>query len=153
MSVSRRGLPVLLAAVLAAPLAGCADQTESYCEALAGEKGTLAELAAAGAERGDVLDATLEVLGDLRAEAPGDVADEWSTLVFAYEGLAEAFEAAGTGPDEFRPGSVPPGVTPQQAERIEGAAAELRSLRVVRAADGLEQHARDVCKVDLGLGG
>jgi hypothetical protein len=135
--------------VLVASLAGCATDTERYCDTLAEKKQTLTDLAVA--RDGDVLGQTLDVLRDLRDEAPSDIEDEWSTLVFAYETLADAFDAAGTSPGDYDPASPPEGVTEQQVQRIEGAAAELRSGRVMQAADGLEQHARDVCKVDLGL--
>ena len=148
MRVLRRTLRVALSAVLVMPLAGCASDTETYCATLAEKKQTLTELAESG--DGDVIEETLVVLRDLRDGAPSDIEDEWSTLVFAYEALGDAFEAAGTSPAEYDPVSPPAGVTEEQAKRIEGAAAELRSARVMQAADGLEQHARDVCKVDLG---
>jgi hypothetical protein len=150
MTVVRRTLAVALSAVLVVSLAGCASDTERYCDTLSEKKQTLTDLAAS--EDGDVLEQTLDVLRDLRDEAPSDIEDEWSTLVFAYETLGDAFEDAGTSPGEYDPASPPADVTEEQAKRIEGAAAELRSARVMQAADGLEQHARDVCKVDLGLG-
>jgi hypothetical protein len=138
--------------VLVAATTSCASETESYCAELEEQKQTLTDLATGSTDpSGNVLEETLEVFRTLREAAPGDIEDEWSTLVFAYEGLAEAFGAAGTTPGEFDPGSPPEDVSDAEAERIEGAAAELRSQRVVKAADGLQQHARDVCKVDLGL--
>ena len=151
MTRTRRRAALATAAALLVPLTGCATETEEYCETLVDEKERLTELAT-GEPDDDVLAATLDTFRDLRQEAPGDLADEWSTLVFAYESLVEAFEAAGVAPGEYDAGSPPPDVTPAQARRIEGAAAELRTPRVMRAAEGVEQHARDVCKVDLGLG-
>jgi hypothetical protein len=151
MTAPRRRAALASAAAMLMALTGCATETEEYCETLAEEKQTLTELAN-GEPRDDVLSATLETFRGLRDEAPGDLSDEWSTLAFAYESLAEAFEAAGVGPGEYDAGSPPPDVTPAQVRRIEGAAAELRTPRVMRAAEGVEQHARDVCKVDLGLG-
>jgi len=148
----RRARTALLGLVLVASLTACASETESYCAELEEQKQTLTDLATGSTDpSGNVLGETLEVFQTLREAAPGDIEDEWSTLVFAYEGLADAFEAAGTTPGEFDPGSPPEGVSDAEAERIERAAAELRSQRVVEAADGLQQHARDVCKVDLGL--
>jgi len=148
----RRARTALLGLVLVASSTACASETESYCAELEEQKQTLTDLATGSTDPAStVLAETLEVFQTLREAAPGDIEDEWSTLVFAYEGLAEAFEAAGTNPGEFDPASPPEGVSDAEAERIEGAAAELRSQRVVRAADGLQQHARDVCKVDLGL--
>ena len=137
MRAVRRALPVALCAVLVLPLAGCASDTESYCATLGERKQKLIELAEAGDR--DVLQETLVVLRDLRDGAPSDIEDEWSTLVFAYETLGDAFEAAGTSPEEYDLASPPAGVTEEQAKRIEGAAAELRSARVMQAADGLER--------------
>jgi hypothetical protein len=133
-------------------LAGCASETERYCAELEDQKGTLADLAIrAGEPDTAVLTETLDVWRELRAAAPGDVADEWSTLVFALEGLVEAFEAAGTAPGEYDPASPPPGVSEAESKRLEDAAAKLASPRVASAGTDLQQHARDVCKVDLGL--
>jgi hypothetical protein len=133
-------------------LAGCASETERYCAELEDQKETLADLAVrAGEPDTEVLTETLDVWRELRAEAPGDVVDEWSTLVFALEGLVEAFESAGTNPGEYDPASPPPQVSEAEAERLEDAAAKLASPRVASAGTDLQQHARDVCKVDLGL--
>ena len=144
--IPRLGAAVGLLAVLAT---GCASETETYCGDLAERRDELTELAAS--PDADALQETRDVLGELRDSAPADIEDEWSTLVFAYESLAEAFDDADVAPGEYDPASPPAEVTDEQARRIEGAAAELRTPRVVQAADGLEQHARDVCKVDLGL--
>jgi hypothetical protein len=43
-------------------------------------------------------------------------------------------------------------VSDAEAKGLQDAAAELASERVTAAGEGVEQHARDVCKVDLGLG-
>jgi hypothetical protein len=151
MSRARTGL-VAAGLLLLALLTGCASETERYCAELEDQKETLADLAIrAGEPDTEVLAETLDVWRELRAEAPGDVADEWSTLVFALEGLVEAFETAGTSPGEYDPASPPPGVSEAEAERLEDAAAKLASPRVASAGTDLQQHARDVCKVDLGL--
>lgn len=148
----RRAGPVLLGLVLVTGLTGCASETEGYCDELESQRQTLADLAVRAGEPGsDVLGETLEVWKELRDEAPGDIADEWSTLVFALEGLDEAFEQAGTTPSEYDPANPPEGVTEAEAAKLEAAAAELASERVASAGRGLEQHSRDVCKVSLGL--
>jgi hypothetical protein len=151
MSRARTGR-VASVLLLVGVLTGCASETERYCAELEDQKGTLADLAIrAGEPDTDVLAETLDVWRELRAEAPGDVSDEWSTLVFALEGLVDAFEAAGTTPGEYEPASPPAGVTEAEAQRLEDAAAKLASPRVAKAGTDLQQHARDVCKVDLGL--
>jgi len=141
-------------ALLGSVLVACADQTESYCDELAAERETLSDLAQRSDEPGtEVLEDTVEVWRDLQDEAPDDIADEWATLVFGLEGLVEAFDEAGTTPGAFDPASPPPGVTDGEAERLRDAAAELASPRVTAAGEAVEQHARDVCEVDLGLTG
>lgn len=153
MSVVRRSAPAALGTLLVLSLAGCASDTERYCDALEEQKQELADLAARSADPDtDVLAETLSVWQDLRDAAPDDIADEWQTVVFALEGLVDAFDDAGTTPSEYNPDEPPPGVSEEDAARLEDAAAELASRRVTAAGDGLEQHAKDVCKVDLGLG-
>ena len=153
MRAVRRAAAALSGVLLVSSLAGCASQTETYCSELEDQKQTLADLAVrAGRPGEDVLTPTLEVWKDLRDEAPDDIADEWSTLVYALEGLVEAFDAAGTTPGEYNPASPPKDVTEAESQRLQDAAAELASERVSAAGEAVEQHARDVCKVDLGLG-
>lgn len=138
--------------VLLTALSGCASQTERYCGELEDQKDALTDLAVrADRPQSEVLGETLDIWRGLREEAPGDLADEWTTLVFALEGLVEAFEEAGTTPEEFDPRNLPPGVSAEDARTLEAAASELASQRVTEAGDGVEQHARDVCGVDLGL--
>lgn len=151
MTRARRALPLVLGVALVATLSGCASDTERYCDSLADSRETLAGLAS-GPGDAAAMDQALQVFRDLRDDAPGDLEDEWSTLVFAYETLTEAFRDADVDPGEYDPAAPPPSLSDEQVRRIEGAAAELRTPRVMDAADGVEQHARDVCKVDLGLG-
>jgi hypothetical protein len=140
-----------LAAVLAG-LTGCGDDTKPYCDELRTQQQRLVDLAGeAGRPGADIYDDSLEIFGTLREAAPDDVRDEWDTLYFAWEGLVEGFDRAGTTPQEFDPENPPPGVSDAEVQALEDAAAELRSRRVVDAGDGIEQHAKDVCGVDLGL--
>jgi hypothetical protein len=135
-------------------LGACAGETERYCTELEERQQVLSELAGeAGRPDSDVLASTLETWRALREEAPGDVRDEWTTLVFALEGLAEALAEAGVDAGAFDPRDPPPGMSDEEAERLRDAAAELVTPRVTQAAEGLEQHALDVCGVDLGLSG
>jgi hypothetical protein len=137
--------------VLVAPT-GCAGQTETYCDTLRDQRSALTGLAEGSADPGaEMLEDGLAVFRDLRAEAPADIRDEWDTFYFAWEGLADAFEAAGTTPQEYRAGGDSPGVNEAEADAIADAAAELGSARVVDAGAGIQLHAQDVCDVDLGL--
>ncbi len=151
--VPGRATAALAAAVLAtAVLTSCANQTERYCATLTEKKQALAELAAAQEPGSTAFEDTLDVLADLRAEAPDDLADEWATLVNSYETLADALDAADVEATDYDPADPPKGMTAEEVGRVRDAAAELASPRVVAAADGIEQHARDVCRTDLGLG-
>ena len=148
----RAALGGLAGLLLVLPVAGCAGDTESYCAGLEEQEQTLTDLASRADQPGtDVFTESLDVFEALRDAAPGDVVDEWDTLVFAWQGLADAFEAAGTMPTEFDPADPPPDLDQAEVDRLVDAAAELRSPRVVSAGDGIEQHAKDVCGVDLGL--
>lgn len=135
-----------------ASASGCADQTEKYCSTLKDDKQALTDLAKNADKPGsDLFGESLAVFEELRDDAPDDIIDEWDTFVFAWQGLADAFEEAGVDPRDYQPANRPPSVSDAEAKSIEGASLELASPRVVDAGDGIEQHARDVCKVDLGL--
>lgn len=137
--------------VLATVLPGCSDPVDAYCEALAEEQRTLTGLAERAGEPGvDVLTPSLTSLGRLRDVAPDDLRDEWETVVQAWAALADAVETAGVDPGEYRPGTLPEGLTRQQRRHLAAVAAKLASPRVEGAALGIEDHALEVCDVDFG---
>ena len=135
------------------PLAACAgdDAEADYC-AVAEEQGAvLRELGSQSASPGtDVLTPSVEAVRELRAAAPPELVDDWVTVLNAYEGLADAVAAAGVPPAAYRQGEVPPEVRGEARRAIEGAATNLGSLPVLEAAGAVEDHAREVCDVDLG---
>ncbi len=140
-----------LVAVLLVPLlaAGCASQQEQYCSALEEEQQTLAELGEGGFDESGTVARTTDVFQRLAEEAPEDLRDEWDTLTGAWQGLERALEAAGAEESMFENGERPEGMSAEDYDRISQAAVQLRSTRVVEAASGVEQHAQDVCGVDL----
>jgi hypothetical protein len=152
----RRVVPLLAGALLAAGLTGCSDGTGSYCSALGADQKLLAGLSRQSAQPGEAgsraLRGSLRVLGGLRDKAPDDIADDWRTLVDALQGLADAVDATGAAPGDFAGGTRPRGVTEGQYQSVVQAATELQSTRVQQAGTSIEQHALDVCKVDLGAG-
>ena len=141
--------------LLAAPLTGCgADDGAGgdYCTTLKDEKATLARLADQAGEPGkDVLTPTLESLGRLREASPSSLRDEWDTVYYAWDALVDAVRRAGVDPGDYRPGRTPEGVDAADARRLGQVAAELTSGRVVDASRGLEDHARQVCDVELSV--
>lgn len=135
------------AVVLLLALVGCSSQEERYCDALEDEESALAEAAESGS--GDVLTPTLASFQRLREAAPEELADEWDTVVRAWESLAEAAEAAGVDPSTYDPEAPPDGVSRDEARRLTDVAEALQSARVVQAAKGIEDHARQACDVDF----
>ena len=53
---------------------------------------------------------------------------------------------------DFKGGKPPAGLSPADKQAIADAAYRISSDDVVASASGIEQQARDVCKVNLGLG-
>ena len=133
-------------------LSGCrGDDVEGYCADLSEKRQAIAALSRDGSGARLVTEG-LEIFEPLRDRAPGDVRDEWDTLVFALRGLADAIADAGTTPGELARSGQPDGVTDDELALVRDAAVELASDRVQNAGTGIEQHAQDVCGVDLGLG-
>lgn len=131
---------VALVVALVAALGGCGGEgAEAYCATLEDQAGELAAVlgpessGGAGEDVGATVERGLEVFRTLEEDAPDDLADEWGVLVGAWAGLAEALETSGP-----------------ESEEVREAADRLREIEVVQAAAGIEQHARDVCKTELG---
>ncbi len=147
--------------VVAAVLAGLAttscggDPDDGYCDTLREEAqvlGDLAERADTGdGEDSDVVGPTLESLRRLADEAPAELEDEYATLVYAWEGLDEAVEETGLQPAQLEPGRVPDGVDRRAVRRLRQTARAMLSARVTDAAAGIEDHASQVCDVELDV--
>jgi hypothetical protein len=137
-------------------LAGCGGgtDTERYCSALGDRQDRLADLTVQVAT-GDptAYDDLLAVWQHLHSEAPGDLEDEWTTLVFSLETFLEAVERTGVPLSAYDPDDPPEGASGREVGAVRDAAAELASPRVRGAAEEVEQHARDVCEADLSLTG
>lgn len=134
-------------------VAGCSSQQEEYCSALEDQTQTLAELGEGGFEESGTVARTTDVFQRLADEAPDDLRDEWDTLSGAWQGLERALAAADADESMFEAGERPEGMSAEDYDRISQAAVQLRSTRVVEAASGVEQHAQDVCGVDLTRSG
>lgn len=153
----RAGARTACAVLLLTPgLGACTSSTQSYCSTLKDDQQQLKRLAAQSAQPGPrgarALTGTVALLGQLRDKAPSDVAGDWDTLVRALHGLADAIGSTGASPGDFGPGKKPTGVTAGQLQAVHQAAAELQAMPVQQAGASIEQHAQDVCKVDLGSG-
>ena len=138
---------VLMAAVLVFSASGCGNSTEDgYCVALKHDQTIFADDGT-----GLALISNLPKLEQLAARAPDDLTDEWQTFTTALEALRDAVRAAGLEPSDFTDGKPPAGTSAAARTQIAQAADELSDDDVVTAATGIEQHAKDVCKLQLGL--
>jgi hypothetical protein len=122
--VTRRLVPLLAASLVAGTAVACQSQ-----------HGVIAD--------------GIEVFEQLREDAPDDLRDEWDTFLRAWRGLDTALDRADASESVFRRGEQPSGVSDEEYAAIQDAAAQLVDARVLEAANGIEQQARDVCKVDL----
>ena len=148
MRASGAAVVALLAAAL---LTGCGqDAEEAYCETLREEREVLNSLAERAQEPGaDTVTPTLESLRRLREDAPEELGDEYSTVVYAVEGLVDAVDAAGIDMAEYDRRQTLQQLDPAAARRLRQSAAALRAPRVTEATAGIEDHALQVCDVDF----
>ena len=148
MSVRRTAATVLVA-VLVALTAGCGDPEQAYCGALSADQKMFAEMQDDTSGLG--LLRHRPELHDLAGKAPDDLADEWQVFLGAIDAFAATLHDAGVKPEDFVDGQPPAGLSQDTRTRIAQAANELSSGDVVTAANGIEQQAKDVCKLQLGL--
>jgi hypothetical protein len=151
--VRRAAAAVLAAVLVTAGLTSCSSSTESYCSLLKQDRRELEKDSAGAAKPGsDTLGDTVTLLAGLQDKAPDDISGEWDTLVSALQNLEDAVKATGAKYGDLAAGKKPAGVTDGQLRAVQEAAGELSSTRVQQAASSIEQHAQDVCHVDLGGG-
>ena len=144
-----RRLVTAVVVALLLPLAGCGDPTEDYCNEIEKDRKQFAEMLES--ESSSVLLGNLSMLRDLAEKSPDDLSDEWHTYLRAIEGLDKAIDDAGVKPSDFDDGKPPSGLSEADQKAIAEAAGQITTDDVIAAATGIEQQARDVCKVNLGL--
>lgn len=152
---ARTGAWLAIGALVLTASAGCASAQERYCSTLKDDKPRLESLGKAAATPGsDVLGTTLTLLESLQRKAPPDVRPDYDTVVAAYQALEGALGAAHVDPKRWRPGTRPAGITDGQYRSITQAAHGLVSSDVLAASAHIEDHAQQVCEVNLsGNGG
>lgn len=145
-----RIVAAVVAVLLALVLGGCGqDRGEAYCEDLTKQRKQLAEMLQSDSP--EALFENLDRMRELAKGAPSDLKDEWQTFLDAVEGLDRALREADVTPSEFADGQPPAGVSVAERRSIVDAADQLAGDDVVAAASGIEQQARDVCKINLGI--
>ncbi len=145
----RRMLVALVVALLL-PVAGCGEsRIQSYCDDLGAHRKQIADMLDSTSP--DALFSHLPLMKQLAQESPTDLQNQWQTFLDAVEGLQKALSHAHVKPDQFVGGKPPVGLSAADRSAITDAADQLSSDDVVTAASGIEQEARDVCKINLGL--
>ena len=144
-----RRLVMSVVVALLLPLVGCGDPTEDYCNELEKDRKQFAEML--DSQSSSALLGHLPMLRDLAEKSPEDLSDEWQTYLRAIEGLDQAIRDAGVKPSDFDGGKPPAGLSESDRKAIAEAAGQITTEDVIEAASGIEQQARDVCKVNLGL--
>ena len=145
-----RSASVLVALACLVPLTGCGENAvDAYCSKLDADRPRIAAML--DSDSPSPLLTNRRFLHDLADAAPSDVADEWQTFLAALDGLQKALDRAGVKPSEFVGGKPPAGLTGAQRAGIADAVAQLGTDDTLAAASGIEQQARDVCKVNFGL--
>ena len=145
-----RRLAGALVVALLLPVTACGgDSQEDYCQALEERREKIAEMVDSGSPA--VLLDNLPMLRELGEQAPEDLRDEWQTYLAALDGLEEALDDAGVKASQFEDGKPPAGLDEAQRKTIADAAGQVAAEETVQAGAGIEQQARDVCKINLGL--
>ena len=144
-----RRLVTAAAVALLLALVGCGDPTEDYCSELQKDRKEFAEMLES--DSASALLSNLPMLRDLAEKAPDDLSDEWQTYLRAIEGLDTAIERAGVEPSDFDDGKPPAGLSEGDQKAIAEAAGQITTDDVISASSGIEQQARDVCKINLGM--
>lgn len=141
----------VLVLVLLAALVGCGedDPFETYCAEVKAQQAALSD-DLAGSETTGLIDALPE-FEQLAAKSPDDLQDEWDTVTSRIGALVAALENAGVDPATYDRRKPPQGVTDDERAAIDAAARAMATPETARALDGVEQHARDVCKTPLAL--
>lgn len=119
---------------------------DDYCAELAQAQGVFVDDGT-----GRQLVADLPKYQALADAAPDDLVDEWQVLVSAIASLRDAIDDAGIDPGDYVGSEPPKGLSEADLTAIRAAATALSSADVVAAAGSIEQQARDVCKLQLGL--
>jgi hypothetical protein len=149
----RRGAAAAVVGCLAAGLVltGCGEPSaderrDDYCAQVEEDSAELTRIADEG-KAGAFLAAlpTLERLAEL---APDDIADDWALLLDALHGLRDALDETGLDPDQVD-GKLPADLPAADRRKVAAAASVLADPQVVRATQGIEQQALDVCRTPL----
>lgn len=118
------------------------DERAEYCDQVEADSAELTRISDEGGA-GGFLEA-MPTLEGLSEKSPSDLKDEWQMFLNGLGVLEDAVDRAGLEPDQLDD-PLPKSLARADRQRLNKAANFLQDPRVVRAAQGIEQHALDVC--------
>ncbi|HEX7738792.1 MAG TPA: hypothetical protein VF426_04005 [Marmoricola sp.] len=122
---------------------------DDYCAALNSHQRQFADMTSQNSPVA-LLDAR-SMFKSLADKAPDDMTDDWQTLLLALDGLQKALDHAGVKASDYVDGKPPSTLSTAERKVIAVAADQLSAQSTVNAVDAIDQEARDVCKINLGL--
>lgn len=153
----KKSLGLASAFLLAATLTACSDSGSSsagdYCKVLKDTKEDLNNL-----DQGQLNEQTFsdlkEKINKLEESAPDKVADDWRTIGAGMDQMKGVLDDAGISLDDLEgmnKGQLPEGVDMTQLTELGNKLNEItkEDSKFDKATQTVEQHAKDVCKVDL----
>ncbi len=147
---ARRSVVALVVALLL-PLAACGgDDSASYCSDLRKDRKEIADMLDSGSPRR--CSATCRCCTTSRTSPRRDLADEWQTFV-GRPGRSRRGDRRRRGEAVGLQGRQAARRAQRGGEEVDRRRRRTRSRTeaVVQAASGIEQQARDVCKINLGI--
>lgn len=138
----------LVAVLVAGSLSTCGSQYTDYCGTVRSHQQSLSKILDADGKA--ALLQALPTFERLQSQAPDDVEPQWQVLVTALTGLKSALAQAHVDPSTYDRNTTK--ISQQDKDRIDAAAAQLGTQRVVTALQAVAQETRDVCHTPLTLG-
>jgi len=145
-------------ALLVGLLSGCTNpitwvtggnEFDDYCSDLSSHQVQFADMFASSST--DALLKNLPMLEKIAPKAPSDIADDWQNFLTPIQGLKKALDDAGVKAEDYHDGVPPAGTSTADRKAIAQAAALLATSTATSAASAIDQEARDVCKLNLGM--
>lgn len=138
---------LISAAFVATTLVGCGGSSD-YCDSLESANGALGNVTT---QDGKDVEKAFDQVHSLAEEAPSEVEDDWKVVDAAVVNLRKSFEEAGLSFDDLGKTGADAPKPPDAAaqKKLQAAAQELASEKVVKANENITKHAKSECDIDL----
>ena len=142
--------PRLAAAVLTVGLVTACGGGNDYCGVVKDNQQRLAKVVEEGrAGDGAAGLKALPIYERLADAAPDDVRSQWRIVISRLTALQDALDDAGVDPSTYDPEKPPAGLSAEEQQKIADASLALQAPESLRAIGEVQQHARDVCQMQL----